>query len=71
MKSANQKYKESGSTLSFKDWLNQESNLPTQKTNEEFVQNVKVANIPLSYILIGVGVIVVGVIAYQVYKKRQ
>lgn len=71
MKSANQKYKESGSTLSFKDWLNQESNLPTEKSSEEFVQNVKIANIPLTYILIGVGVIVVGYIAYRSFKTNQ
>lgn len=71
MKSANQKYKESGSTLSFKDWLNQESNLPTEKSSEEFVQNVKIANIPLTYILIGVGVIVVGYIAYRSFKRNQ
>lgn len=71
MKSANQRYKESGSTLSFKDWLNQESNLPIQKENEEFVQNVKIANIPLSYILIGVGVLVAGIVAYQIYKRKQ
>jgi len=70
---ANQRYRASGSTLSFKEWLNNEANLPTQETTESnsFVGNVKVMNVPLKYILIGAAVIFIGVIAYQAYKKKE
>lgn len=70
---ANQRYRQSGSTLSFKEWLNNEANLPAKETTQtdSFVGNVKVMNVPLKYILIGAAVIIVGVIAYQAYKKKE
>jgi hypothetical protein len=98
MKSANQLWKESGTTLSFKEWITREKAKYSNFTDEEkkFILNKplneniestlsymdkkpnvqtqvrkgKTFGIP-NYLIIGVGVIFAGVIAYQVYKYNK
>jgi len=72
MKSANKLYKESGSTLSFKDWLNNDLNIKNKDDKkEDFVGNIKVFNIKLSYIIIGAVVVAGGIIAYRYFRKNK
>lgn len=97
MKSANQMWKESGTTLSFKDWLNREkakySNYDGQAgiiLNKPLNDTIQGAVIRLqqksgmkkevskgktfgisNYLIIGTAVVVVGVIAYQIYKSKK
>jgi hypothetical protein len=72
MKSANKLYRESGSKLSFKDWLNKDLNPKKEDTKtDEFVGNIKVFNIKLTYIIVGVVVIVGGIVAYRYFRKNK
>ena len=47
-KSANQLWRESGTTLSFKDWLNREKRKFVNFTEEQQRQNVMMVNKPLN-----------------------
>lgn len=60
----NQKYKNSGSLLSFKDWLKtqqKENKVDTYKnfTTEDKNTEITIANIPLKWIIAGIAVIIV------------
>lgn len=98
MKSANQLWKESGTTLSFKEWITREKskysnftkedknfifNKPLNETIEKTLQTLdkktgvkttvrrgRTLGIP-NYVIIGVGVLFLGVIAYKVYKYNK
>ena len=73
----NQQYKQSGSELSFKEWLfNQQKEGSLDFNTEEFMNEDKdgkiglqLFGIPLLYIGIGVVVIIGGFWAYSKYKK--
>jgi len=83
MKSANQLYKESKTSMPFKDWLNE------QKRNGQLKQEVKIEKdmyhnaiqekntsvqifgVDMKYIAIGVLVLGAAYIGYRYWKKRQ
>jgi hypothetical protein len=73
----NQQYKQSGSELSFKEWLfNQQKEGSLDFNTEEFMNEDKdgkiglqLFGIPVLYIGIGVVVIIGGFWAYSKYKK--
>ena len=78
MKSVNQKYRESGSDMSFRDWLNsQTENGAIQKKSEpnemqfsaDGQTSVQLFGVDVKYLLIGTIVLVGGFIAYKKYKK--
>jgi len=78
MKSVNQRYRESGSDMSFRDWLNSQAEQGTiQKKSEpnemQFSANgqtsVQLFGIDAKYLLIGTIILVGGIIAYKKYKK--
>lgn len=78
MKSVNQRYRESGSDLSFRDWLNKEAEKGAIQKKEspkemQFNANggasVQLFGIDFKYIIIGALVITGGIIAYKKYKK--
>lgn len=83
MKSANQLYKESKTTMPFKDWLNEQkkSGKLNQKSEmedvlyhnatEEKSTSVEVFGVNLKYIAIGVLVIGAAYVGYKYWKKRQ
>lgn len=78
MKSVNQQYRESGSDLSFRDWLNsqaeqgaiQKKSTP-KEMNFDGVENtsVQLFGIDIKYLLIGIVVVAGGFIAYKKFKK--
>jgi hypothetical protein len=78
MKSVNQKYRESGSDLSFRDWLNKEAEkgaiqkkeLPKEMHfNANGGTSVQLFGIDVKYILLGGLLITGGIIAYKRFKK--
>jgi hypothetical protein len=77
MKTANQLYKESGSELPFKEWLNDQSkngvlrdySTPQDKQLSADGLGVEIFGVNLKYILLGVALIGVGFYAYKKMKK--
>ena len=78
MKSVNQQYRESGSDLSFRDWLNNQAEqgaIQKKSAPKEMQFNaigdtsVQLFGVDLKYLLIGALVITGGIIAYKKYKK--
>jgi hypothetical protein len=78
MKSVNQQYRESGSDLSFRDWLNQQAevgSIQKKESPKEMLFNadgstsLQLFGVDIKYILIGALVITGGIIAYKKYKK--
>jgi len=78
MKTANQRYKESGSTMPFKQWLEQE----VQQRKEEIMQksynftsdnrfDINIFNISIKWWLLGIAVIGTGVYIYKRNKSQQ
>lgn len=97
MKSYNQRYKESGTTLSYKEWRRREDDkmasfdgvkIPSpslsdsalfQQTQKELseksgyksdISNKTTFGIP-SYVLVLGGILIVGAIAYKIYKTKK
>jgi hypothetical protein len=78
MKSVNQQYRESGSDLSFRDWINNqtEQGTITKKSEpKEMMLNanggtsIELFGIDFKYLFIGALVITGGIIAYKKFKK--
>ena len=78
MKSVNQQYKESGSDMSFRDWLNiqTEKGAINKKSAPKEIQfnavgstSIQLFGVDIKYILIVALVITGGIIAYKKYKK--
>jgi len=78
MKSVNQRYKESGSDMSFRDWLNSQAEQGTIRKKFEPMEmqfnangstSVQLFGIDAKYLLIGTIILVGGLIAYKKYKK--
>ncbi len=78
MKSVNQLYKESGSDLSFRDWLNSqaEKGAIKKKVAPKEMQfgvdgstSVQLFGVDVKYLLLGALVITGGIIAYKKFKK--
>ena len=78
MKSVNQRYRESGSDLSFRDWVNAQAEQgairkKVEPTEVQFSANgqtsVELFGVNVKYILIGTLVLVGGYIAYKKFKK--
>lgn len=78
MKTANQRYKESGSTLPFKQWLEQE----VQQRKEDIMQksynatgdssfDINIFNVSIKWWLLGIAVIGTGVYIYKRNKTQQ
>jgi hypothetical protein len=78
MKTANQRYKESGSTMPFKQWLEQE----VQQRKEEIMQksynatgdskfDINIFNVSIKWWLLGISLIGVGVYIYKSNKTQQ
>jgi hypothetical protein len=78
MKSVNQQYRESGSDLSFRDWLNSQADqgVITKKIAPKEIQfnfigdaSVQFFGVDVKYLVIGALVITGGIIAYKKFKK--
>ena len=78
MKSVNQQYRESGSDLSFRDWINNQAEqgiIKKKTTSKEMHFNaiggtsVELFGIDIKYILVGALVLTGGILAYKKYKK--
>jgi len=78
MKSVNQQYRESGSDLSFRDWLNSQTeqgaiekkSAPKEMNFDGFENtSVQLFGVDIKYLLIGALVITGGIIAYKKFKK--
>lgn len=78
MKSVNQLYKESGSDLSFRDWLNKQAEQGAIKKkiapkemqfNANGGTSIQLFGVDVKYIIIGALLITGGIIAYKKYKK--
>ena len=78
MKSVNQQYRESGSDLSFRDWLNiqteggaiRKKELPKEMSfNANGSPSLQLFGVDMKYLLIGALVITGGIIAYKKFKK--
>jgi len=78
MKSVNQQYKESGSTMSFRDWLNNQAEQGTIRKmvapkemnfNADGSASVQLFGVDVKYLLVGALVITGGIIAYKHFKK--
>jgi hypothetical protein len=78
MKSVNQQYRESGSDLSFRDWLNsqteqgaiQKKSAPKEMSFDGMENtSVQLFGVDIKYLLIGALVITSGIIAYKKFKK--
>jgi|APGre2960657373_1045057.scaffolds.fasta_scaffold23329_4 hypothetical protein len=77
MRTANQLYKESGSELPFKEWLNEQSkngvlrdySTPQDKRLSADGLGVEVFGMDLKYILLGVALLGIGIYAYKKMKK--
>jgi hypothetical protein len=78
MKTANQRYKESGSTMPFKQWLEQE----VQQRKKEIMQksynltgdsrfDIKIFDVSIKWWLLGITLIGVGVYIYKSNKTQQ
>jgi hypothetical protein len=78
MKTANQRYKESGSTLPFKQWLEQE----VQQRKQDIMQksynatgdtkfDIKIFDVSIKWWLLGIAVIGTGVYIYKRNKTQQ
>ena len=78
MKTANQRYKESGSTMPFKEWLEQE----VQKRKEDIMQksynttgnsrfDINIFNVSIKWWLLGIAVIGTGIYIYKRNKTQQ
>ena len=85
-KTANQLYRESGSTLSFKEWIEREKAKGTEMINQEIADAIdrlqagepQVQDVPNTTwyglnknVWIFGGLVVAGAIAYTIYKKRK
>jgi hypothetical protein len=78
MKSVNQKYRESGSDMSFRDWLNSQADQGTirkiiepkeMKFNADGTTSLQLFGVDVKYIFIGALLITGGFIAYKKFKK--
>lgn len=78
MKSVNQQYKESGSDLSFRDWLNKQAEngairkkeAPKEMNfNADGGTSIQFFGIDAKYLIVGALLITGGIIAYKKYKK--
>lgn len=78
MKSVNQQYKESGSDLSFRDWLNTkaekgEIRKKVAPKELQFSANgattIQLFGVDIKYILVGALLLTGGIIAYKKFKK--
>jgi hypothetical protein len=78
MKTANQRYKESGSTMPFKQWLEEE----VQQRKEEIMQksynatgdskfDINIFDVSIKWWLLGIAVIGIGVYIYKSNKTQQ
>ena len=78
MKTANQRYKESGSTMTFKQWLEQE----VQQRKEDIMQksynatgdskfDINIFNVSIKWWLLGIAVIGTGIYIYKRNKTQQ
>lgn len=78
MKTANQRYKESGSTMPFKQWLDQE----VQQRKKDIMQksykatgdskfDINIYNISIKWWLLGIAVIGTGMYIYKSNKTQQ
>ena len=78
MKTANQRYKESGSTMPFKKWLDQE----VQQRKEDIMQksynatgdskfDINIFNVSIKWWLLGIAVIGTGIYIYKRNKTQQ
>jgi hypothetical protein len=85
-KTANQLYRESGSTLSFKEWIEREKAKGTEMINQEIADAIdrlqagesQTQDVPNTTwyglnknVWIFGGLVVAGAIAYTIYKKRK
>ena len=78
MKSANQIYKESGSTMPFKDWLNEQSkngvmrdySTPSDKNFSADGLGVEIGGVDLKYILLAGVLIGAGIFIYKKIKRK-
>ena len=85
-KTANQLYRESGSTLSFKEWIEREKAKGTEMINQEIADAIarlqagepQVQESPSTTwyglnknVWIFGGLVIAGAIAYTIYKKRK
>jgi hypothetical protein len=78
MKSVNQQYRESGSDLSFRDWINSqaEQGAITKKSapketmfNANGSTSIQLFGVDIKYLVLGALIITGGVIAYKKFKK--
>lgn len=78
MKSVNQKYRESGSDMSFRDWLNSQANQGAIKKRSEPNEmqfsadgntSIQLFGVDAKYLLIGTLILFGGYFAYKKYKK--
>lgn len=78
MKSVNQRYRESGSDLSFRDWLNKQAEngairkkeAPKEMNfNADGSTSVQLFGLDVKHIFIGALLITGGIIAYKKFKK--
>jgi len=78
MKSVNQQYRESGSDLSFRDWLNQQAEVgsiqkkesPKEMSfNADGSPSLQLFGVNMKYLLLGALLITGGIIAYKKFKK--
>lgn len=78
MKSVNQQYRESGSDLSFRDWLNtqtKEGQIKKKVAPKELqfsangTTSFQLFGLDVKYILVGAVLITGGIIAYKKFKK--
>lgn len=78
MKTANQRYKESGSTMPFKQWLDQE----VQQRKKDIMQksynatgdskfDINIFNVSIKWWLLGIAVIGTGIYIYKRNKTQQ
>ena len=78
MKTANQRYKESGSIMPFKQWLDQE----VQQRKEDIMQksynatgdskfDINIFNVSIKWWLLGIAVIGTGIYIYKRNKTQQ
>ena len=78
MKTANQRYKESGSKMPFKQWLDQE----VQQRKEDIMQksynatgdskfDINIFNVSIKWWLLGIAVIGTGIYIYKRNKTQQ
>lgn len=83
MKTANQLYKESNTTMPFKEWLTEQKKSGTldnaKEKQDAMYENIdgekratiEIFGINIKYILIGALVLGAGYMAYRYYKNRQ